>query len=66
MHLKAIKWKATVGGDSDRDKEQGKSAEKPNALESEKVEGQQSEVTATEIKSKERVQRSPMYLNARK
>jgi hypothetical protein len=60
------KVKVTVGGASDRYKEQGKNAEKPNEFESEKVKEQQSEVKATERKSKERVQRSRMRLKARK
>jgi hypothetical protein len=57
---------ATVGGESDREKEQGQSAEKPNAFESEKVKEQQSKVNTTERKSKDRVQRSRMHLKARK
>jgi hypothetical protein len=39
--------RATIGGESDREKEQGQSAEKPNAIESEKVKEQQSEVRAS-------------------
>jgi hypothetical protein len=53
MHLKASK-RGTVGGESDKEKEQGVSAEKPNAFESEKVKEQQSEVKATMRKSSER------------
>jgi hypothetical protein len=38
--------RATVGGESDRENEQGESVEKPNAFETDKVKEQQSEGNA--------------------